>query len=284
MKVLDPIVPTVEDASPAVVPEQPKSPTTSTGRHVEKLLIVLPFYSGDASACSSNLLWMKELDGKLPYECLLAADDQTDMTPPARFAAQIFAKVHKLQYPRLKEEHWPWPQNNSFMQTAWHVKLHFNRPWLWVETDSIPTRKGWIDLIWQEYQRGKKPFGGHLNTETQVFNGVGLYPASVPDYSVKAMTAALIRGPQNKQPPWDVYASRQILPHLHVMNGLFQHVWTLDGKSDGQQPTFPDTASVSKLVRPGVALYHRNKDQTLIKRMREHLRNGKEPCAISPSA
>lgn len=232
------------------------------------MLIVLPFYSGDSSALSSNLLWMKELDGKVPYECLLATDTETPTGRAVGFASQVFSKVHTFQYPRVKENHWPWPQNNSFMQTAWFIYgSKIKQPWLWVETDSIPLRSNWIAMIQAEYEKGKKPFGGHLNKDG-IFNGVGVYPWNVCDFSQKAMTAALIRAPGNKQPPWDVYASPQILKHCHNINSLFQHVWDIDGKA----ATFPDQASVEKIIRPGVVLFHRNKDGTLIKRLRQKLR------------
>jgi hypothetical protein len=138
----------------------------------------------------------------------------------------------------------------------------FKRPWLWVETDSIPTRAGWLDLLWAEYQKGGKPFGGHLNRETNVFNGVCIYPADIPRYSTRCMTATLLDG---KQPPWDVYASKQVVKHLHVMNDLMQHDWFVNGRP----ATFPDAESVNKIIRPNVCLYHRNKDGTLIKQLRK---------------
>jgi hypothetical protein len=207
---------------------------------------------------------MRDLDGKVPYECLLATDNETAIGRAAGWASQVFSKVHQFQYPRVKETAWPWPQNNSFMQTAWYVASKWKEPWLWVETDSIPVRPDWIQLIDEEYKRGKKPFGGHLNKDG-IFNGVGVYPPIVSDYSTKALTAALVRTPENKQPPWDVYASKQIFPHCHNMNSLFQHMWD----DNGAAPTFPDLKSVERLLRPGIVLFHRNKDGTLIKRLRQ---------------
>ncbi len=231
------------------------------------MLVVLPFYNGDASALNSNLIWMRDLDAKVPYECLLTTDNETSAGRAAGWAGQVFSKVHLFQYPRVKNNDWPWPQNNSFMQTAWFIYAKFKEPWLWVETDSIPMRSNWIALIHEEYMKGGKPFGGHLNKDG-IFNGVGVYPWNVCDYSEKALKAALILGPGGKQPPWDVYASPQILKHCHNMNSLFQHVWDIDGNA----ATFPDQASVEKIIRPDVVLFHRNKDGTLIKRLRQKLR------------
>jgi FkbM family methyltransferase len=98
---------------------------------------------------------------------------------------------------------------------------------------------------------------------------VAIYPPNIAQYSERMMMAGLVDAKDATgkpyQPPWDYYGSAQVRKHLHVMNGLMQHLWDLDGKPI----TFPTQESVQKLLRPEVFLFHRVKDSSLIERLRE---------------
>lgn len=235
------------------------------------LLVVLPFFSGDEHLLLNNLEWMKELDGKLDYDCLLSCDNDTTVALALKAAKEVFRNVGSMKYPRADKRDWPHPQNNAFLQTAWHVFAKHQGPWLWLETDSIPMCKGWLDALWNEYQKGGKPFGGHWNHATNVFNGVAIYPQNISKYSQAIMMAALTEATDANgkvhQVPWDVYGSGQVKKHLHVMNGLMQHIWHDD--STGEAWTFPDRATVERVARPGVVLFHRCKNESLVARLRE---------------
>ncbi len=236
----------------------------------ENLLIALPFFSADSWLAAKNIEFAIELDGKCDFECLLVSDAATDMTPVAERAATYFKKVHRYIYGRPMARNWPIPQNNAFCQTARHVAAKFKTPWFWWETDAVPTKPGWLATLREEYRKGGKPFGGHWNYEAKIFNGVAIYPASVARYSLKAASADLLelrKQPDGTmyQPPWDFYCSAEVFPKLHIMNGVMQHLWDMDGKPI----TFPDQASVDKLLRPEVVLFHRTKGGDLIDRLRE---------------
>lgn len=234
------------------------------------ILVVLPFFYGDVHFLIKNLDWMRELDGTLDYDCLLATDHLTDPDPGVRAATGLFRKVDVFRYNAQPNRQWPWPQNNTFMSVAWHMAKS-KRPWLWVETDSIPLSPGWLDALRDDYVRGGKPFGGHWNHATSVFNGVAIYPANVARYASNMLMAALIdaKDPSGKphQPPWDAYGSKQVRPHMHVMNHLMQHMWQND--ATGEAWTFPDQVTVEQVIRPGVVLFHRCKNESLISRLRE---------------
>lgn len=235
------------------------------------LLVVLPFFSGDEHMLLDNLAWMKELDGKLNYPCLLSCDNKTDPAAALAAASEVFASVAVFQYPRSQHETWPHQQNNAFMQAAWHIGSKLKTPWLWCETDCVPMCPRWLDVLWGEYVKGKKPFGGHWNHATNVFNGVAIYPPNVAQFSQKAMTAALIEGKDASgspyQPPWDAHASSEVKKHLHVMNDVMQHVWRND--TTGEAWTFPDRKTVEQVIRPNVVLFHRCKNGSLTARLRE---------------
>lgn len=234
---------------------------------------MLPFFSGDEHLLLKNLAWMKELDGMLDYDCLLACDRQTKVDPALKAAQQAFRSVAVHTYQRATSMEWPRPQNNAFLNTAWHVYAKHKGPWLWLETDAVPLCKGWLDALWSEYQKGGKPFGGHWNVTTNVFNGVAIYPHNISKYSQRIMMAGLVEAVTSNgkvhQPPWDVYGSGEVHRHLHVMNGLMQHIWQDDVTQ--QAWTFPDQASVTRGVRDGVVLFHRCKDLSLVDRLRERM-------------
>lgn len=237
------------------------------------LLVVLPFFFGDVHLLLKNLDWMKELDGKLDYDCLLATDKLTDATPAKAAASTLFRKVDVFIYPPQPRREWPFAQNNAFMNVAWHIAKRHAGPWMWVETDSVPMCKGWLDALRDDYAKGGKPFGGHWNHTTSVFNGVGIYPQHVAKYANNMLMAGLIDAQDAKgnphQPPWDFYGSKQVKPYLHVMNHLMQHIWQND--ATGQAWTFPDHEAVARGVRGEVVLFHRCKDLSLQDRIRERL-------------
>lgn len=229
------------------------------------MIVCLPFFSGDAWLAAKNLEWMIQLDGKVPYECVLSSDTQTDAKDVVALAKQFFKKVYQFKYDRLPgNQPWPYNQNHAFMSFAWFIYNKFVRhAWLWVETDSTPICSGWIQQIEECHIKGGKPFTGHWNESTGVFNGVAVYPWNISKYSPRAMTAALTEG---HQPPWDVYCSKEVEPHLNKANHLFQHIWRDDETGDAW--TFPDMKTVHKVVRQGVVLFHRCKDGTIIDRLR----------------
>lgn len=230
--------------------------------------VVLPFFTGDQWLAEKNLRWMRKLDERLDYNCILACDDTVRTETTLELAQVLFRSVHVFKYPKHRFIHWPFPQNNAFMHTAWEMAKQ-KEPWAWVETDSVPIKKGWLTALEQEYLRGKKPFGGHWNPATEVFNGVAIYPPNISFYAPKIMTAALMDGRnehgQPYQPPWDAYGSTDVKPHLHVMNRIMQHLWSINDVC----PTFPTKKAVTQLLRDEVVLFHRCKDGSLIDRLEE---------------
>lgn len=235
--------------------------------------IVLPFYSGDVWLAKKNLEWMAELDGHLDYECVLASDITTNHIEVEDLAKTLFRSVRVLKYHRAQWNgrlavNWPWQQNHAFFKTCEFMQtLQPRDSWLWMETDAVPICAGWLTALEVEYQKGGKPFGGHWNARDSVFNGVGIYPARVGRHSTRALMASRVVDNQGRQPPWDVYCSKEVKPMLHIMNPIMTHLWA--GPGEEHAPTFPNAAAVDKLIMPRVVLFHRCKDGSLIDRLRE---------------
>lgn len=235
-----------------------------------KLLVCLPFYSGDEPLLIKNLEWYRELDGHLDFDCLLCTDTATDYSCALDMARTVFNSAVVFQYERQPRNDWPFPQNNMFTNVAWHMYHNHAGPWLLCETDATPLVQGWLSKLWNDFRRSGKPFGGHWSEQRQTFNGTAFYPSNVSQYAPKMMTAALSRDLKGGQPPWDVYGSKEVKPHLHVMNDLMQHVWQDD--ATGKAHTFPTQKSMKAAVRSGVVLFHRCKDGTLLDRARDRFR------------
>jgi hypothetical protein len=224
-------------------------------------------------------MWYKELDGKLDYDCFLCCDDTVVIEPYVALAKTIFRSVGTIRYRRHKHSHWPFQQNNAFLNAAMAMSKQ-KEPWVWIETDSTPVKRGWLKTLETEYLKGGKPFGGHWNPATNIFNGVAIYPPKISHYAPKMLLAPLIDAKnQGKpyQPPWDFYGSKEVFPHLHVMNNVMQHIWDVNGIC----PTFPDGDKVVEMVRPEVVIFHRCKDGTLMDRLRDPGRIGsKARCLV----
>lgn len=228
------------------------------------MIVCLPHFSGDVWLISKNLNWYLELDDKVPYDCVLSSDINTDSAEVRALARKYFKKVYEFKHDRIRETKWPFVQNHAFMSLAWYMNQSFpKQSFLWTETDSVPLCSGWIQQIEECHTKAGKPFTGHWNHQTGVFNGVAVYPPDISRYAPKAMTAALVEG---QQPPWDVYCSKEVERHLNKANHLFQHIWRDD--TTGEAYHFETAEQVAKVIRPGVVLFHRCKDFSLVNVLR----------------
>lgn len=239
--------------------------------------LVLPFYSGDAWLAIKNMKWIQELEPHIDCDCILASDDKTDHSEVEKLAKEIFRSTAICKYGRaylngVEMNKWPFQQNNAFANVARYMtEQKGNDPWFWLETDCCPLKAGWFQALESEYLAGNKPFGGHWNERTDIFNGVAIYPHNVAMHCEDALMAALVVDEKNDnyQPPWDYYMSSRVKPMLHIMNGVMQHLWNLPDTSTEVSPSFPDWKTVEKWVRPEVYVFHRCKDGSLIDRIRE---------------
>jgi len=200
---------------------------------------------------------MQSLDKTIDAECLLSYDTGTNPAQVQEVAERVFKKVHHFEYRIPPKRKWPDACNWAFQHAAWHVFQNFKEPWLWVESDSVPLKAGWFQAIKECHEAGKKPFTGHWNHKTNVWNGVSVYPFNTPEFGQKLMLIV--------DNPWDVHASKEIRPHLNIANHLFQHIWM--DEQTGQAWTFPDIETVRQVVRTEVVLFHRCKDGSLIDRL-----------------
>jgi hypothetical protein len=242
------------------------------------MLVVVHFCSKDWKATVKNIDWWISLDGRSDLACILSHDDETPKQAVAEvdaLARQFFASVETYWYPAPQKKTWPAAPNHAWQNTARYM-AHIKRgPWLWLESDVVAIRKGWLRDIALDYYRAGKPFAGHLVDGMGHLNGVAVYPPVVAEYSTMAMLT--------EESAWDVVlgsdlALREggVMASCHPAHTLFQHCWCInpsDGKAwngSGELATFKDTRDVVRLVDLTMALFHRCKDGSLIEMLRKH--------------
>lgn len=250
------------------------------------MILVLPFCAKDAGLAADNLRWMAELDSNLPYECLLSHDTDTpaaSVKEIQELAGRLFPKVSTMWYPAPDKKYWPAAPNWAFQSAANYV-AHFypKESWLFLEADATPIRAGWLQAIEAEHIKGGKAFTGHVVDGMGHPNGVAVYPPMVSAYSPQAM--------QVQDTAWDVVIGATVdKEHIHnagigEYNGkpsvhLIQHCWNMHEETGlptnghGYSPTFKSVDDVIRKVDLNAAIYHRCKDGSLIKWLREFYKN-----------
>jgi hypothetical protein len=230
------------------------------------MLVVIPFFSLDSWLAEKNIKHWISMDGHVDYQCLLTYDGEADPKKVKELASQYFSKVVEHVYDPPPNRSWPYASNWAFQATAWFIinaskptkgKVFIEpQPWLWVESDSVAMKPGWIKAIDECHAKGGKPFTGHWNHNTGVFNGVAVYPPNPNKYTHMMMLC--------DNNPWDVVASKYdaIEKNLNKANHLFQHIWT-DPATD-KPFTFSSMAEVRSVIRDTTVLFHRSKDGSII--------------------
>jgi len=247
------------------------------------MLVVIPFCDKDWVSCVKNLEWAKELDNHLDFHAILAYEERTDPShvgEATRAAEAVFSKVSIFYYPNSTKTSWPAGPNWAWQSSARYVAQYFPyESWLWWEADAIPIRKGWLVDIAAEHIRGGKAFSGHVVDGLGHLTGVAVYPGVVAAYSADAL--------RTEEAAWDVVLGTDIREHIHAAHTLFQHSWCINpdtGKAwngSGEIPTFKSPHDVVRLVDTTMALFHRNKDGTLIEQLRRFYAHPEE--AFVPS-
>lgn len=235
-----------------------------------KLTVVIPFHSGDAKLAIDLMFWIQELDElwdgkKLDYECVLEFPFMTEhATRSFKDYGQRLFKSCRLLIPSSPPVNAPWPKGANYM---FHEALIAMRePFLWLEPDAIPLVPGWLDYINEEYFMKEKPFMGSINVSTETkrahLSGVAVYPGNAHEYYKNIPSSVA----------FDMVDQSEILPQTHHTR-LIKNFW---GQTD-LAPTFRthfekgdpiNTLTLSAIPKESV-LFHRNKDGTLLKLLRE---------------
>lgn len=247
----------------------------------KRLAIVLPFSTNDSGLAIHLLEWMRDLGGLGSRPLVLFADRRVSLRVQDaihQIALDISSDVYLAKTPySLPNEGWPIGANHSFYQAALFVNREIKLPWLWLEPDCTPIRRGWIEEIEEEYYSNENPFLGPIVKADPPhppmhLTGCSVYPPNCISYigssfAVEGKAFDIQLGPE-----WSYESTN---------SKTIQHFW---GVKD-LPPTFiPDGAPKSanafytSQLRKETALFHRCKDGSLIRLLRE-----KRKCYVSES-
>ena len=225
------------------------------------MILVIAFCQKDKATTVRLANWLAELGGTSKHDLLLAFHEDTTPDPIHEILKPHFNHVggFKISDP---ETTYPAIANIMWHECVKTVADQFNVPWFWMEPDAVPLVPEWLDKIEDEYLAAKKPFMlDRVVTPTRSHNsGVGVYPGLVRNYTIRLWELSNI--------PWDVFLAEEFTPFAHhtgLIHDKFYRVW--EDPNSGP-PVFPDAESLS-IIEPDAVLFHRNKDGSLIDRLRE---------------
>jgi hypothetical protein len=220
---------------------------------------VLPFCAADAMRFFDLLNWMRELGGVKGIALMVAPAGMRDevIEDARRFARGIFEDVGVLRTPfDLPKEGWPTGTCWSFLVAAEHCRRHQLDFWL-NEPDCIPLKPGWFEAIRAEYRQCGLPYMGFVEPATPDYpehlTGNAAYHHSVFHHfrADKLGTA------------WDIAMADVLTPQAHRTRLFHQEFGPLD-----RPPTFHTVDDLRRIPKDAV-VFHRNKDGSLIKVLRE---------------
>jgi hypothetical protein len=243
------------------------------------MLLVFNFHTKDYPLALKNMEWQYELDNSSDFHCLLAYEDNTPAAMVGAIEAvarRLYRSVERLYYPPSVKQTWPAGPNWGWQNCARYIAALHKDCWLFLEPDAIPIRKGWLKDIADEHIRGGKPFSGHCVEGMGHLNGVAVYPNVVANYSFQAL--------MTEETAWDytLWTELRDADVKHHAHTLFQHCWCINPETGkawngaGELATFKSAHDVVRLVDLSMAIFHRNKDGTLIDQLRNYYAHPEE--------
>ena len=235
--------------------------------HTGEVMVVIPFCNGDGRMFFKNIEWWRDLnDGQRhEFDALLSYENNTNQQVVHQITAlakTLFRNVYTTSYPHGQPGEWM--QTIAFRHAATQVQLRFNQPFIWIEYNMIPLKRGWLDALVNAYRVCGKPFAGPIVPNMGHMNGTGIYPADTP--------SRIPRGINATRTAWDVAMKPEMIQHCHDLSALMYHCWGVNGGRlhpyHGTAPSFWHNDLINQ-IPPSAMTFHRCKDGSLIDRLRE---------------
>ena len=233
------------------------------------MILVIPFSRGDVDLATQLLEFIAQLGGTQQYSCLLVADAAVDWVK-CSYALNIAEHVFKSASIICTDEPvigWPQGANALWLTAAKHCKGR-GVPWLWLEPDAVPVKRGWLVAI--DKCKGPGYFGQIYPWQgggLLVMSGIAVYPPNAIDEC-----GPLIQ--RQMHVAFDVSTATVTQPKA-TDTKLIQHVWGEDNLPpvflDYKTPASPRNALTLEDLHPQAVIFHRNKDGTLEDLLRRRL-------------
>lgn len=229
---------------------------------MKNLVVVLPVARPDYHLACRWLKWVKALndlqsEGALVHSLVVfGARSLTDLQQHnlADLAKGIEAGVFELNPEDYERPEYGYAAaaNNMLLQALLLVeKKHPGHPMLWCEADTVPMRASWVNEIQVEYYQAGRPFMGDFHAQCDIphMTGNAVYP---PDWR-KVAPSLLQVVAKDPEWGWDSKCAAETVPQMHKACTI-QQIW--------MPPRF--TANTFGMVHPETALFHRDKNGSLI--------------------
>lgn len=221
----------------------------------------------DFLLAKSLMQWIGQLNPSLSHGALLICDpdvEWSDAHDLLSIASKVFQRVEIITTDESWQS-WPAGPNVLFKAAAQFFQNRRIGPFLWLEPDSVPLKKGWLDALQSAYFAAGKPFFGSVMQATEpnmpkdYLPGIAIYPQD----SLRRMSLAW-----DESKAFDVATASVTVPFA-ANTLLIQHFW---GQKD-LPPTFalnktsesPINTLTLESINPEAVLFHRSKDGSLLK-------------------
>lgn len=238
------------------------------------LLVVLPFCKADQSRALALLDWIGELGGCHENDCLLVVDIDTPAATVHRVAHREFRNVSVIHTPfKLKNEKHPIGPNWMF-ETAlkWLSRDKCVGAFLWLEPDAVPLRRGWLKEIGDEYTKsGMRILASVVSLNDPKYpkripSGVAVYPADAWSIYGKIQT--------NRGVAWDVQFADKVMPICQPSATIVSRLNHENAPMfvGRKEPHHGKNTLTLADIPATAALFHPNKDGTLIEQLKIKMR------------
>ena len=173
------------------------------------------------------------------------------------------ARVSHAVCPDEDERGYPGSATHLFIRTLEFCNERFpGRPVMFMESDTVAMHPGWMDEVAAEYAQCGKPFMGFhvLSSVCPHMAGCGVYP---PNWrTLSPILSGILEAPRDsalfgkdKGQAWDIYAAAEVEPQM-AHSKTIQQIW---------QPGLWLSAKGMGRLSPGAALFHQDKEGSLIR-------------------
>lgn len=248
------------------------------------MLAAFPFHTGDAHLLEDLLEWIKSLGGCKGHDAVLVADSEVpwDAVVILRDLAKASFDTVAITTNKMHVDGWIQGSNSLWLAAAKYAHEH-SRPFWFHEPDCIPLCAGWLGALESAWNlAGTPPYFGALVSHSNAhlpnpyLEGCSIYHAHT--FMALAPTFDINRS-------WTLACAPTVMQRA-VHTPLVHHFW-------GEQnlpPTFsdlrvqgspPNTLTLANINRDAV-VFHRNKDGTLIRLLRQKLNlcEGEQRCYV----
>jgi hypothetical protein len=237
------------------------------------ITVVLPYCRKDEVLARNLIEWINELGPIMNGACLLAADalvPRGTMLELNELAKKSFIFVNTIAIAVPEDRQvWPFGPNKMFLEASKEVWERCKTPWLWLEPDAVPMKRGWLEALEVEYAASPRRFMGTFIHNSQP----GLPAIHVPGTAIYPHDAHnWLNDFASGQQAFDMAMADYVVPRCTDTKLIHQHWGEVDMPptfiADGE-PKQNFNAVTLDFVHPDAVLFHRCKDDSLIRLLRE---------------